>query len=106
MSSPTTPRLLCYTIQGSQSRFLPCDQPNKEYLSQVYVCATTLREMSSLIKRHLPCEEISVVEISQADKQWPPNMRWIKPESGVWGCKRANGPIVFRFENGQATEID
>ena len=106
MSSPTTPRLLCYTVEGSQSRFLPCDQPNKEYLSQIYVCATSLREMSSLIKTHLPLEEISVIDISQADKQWPPNMKWVKPEPGVWGSKRANGAVVLKFDKGKGEEID
>lgn len=106
MSSPNPARLLCYTVEGTQSRFMPCDQPNKEYLSQIYVCATTLREMSSLIKRHVPLEEVTVVEISQAKNQWPANMKWVKPEPGVWASRFANGPIVYRFNEGARTEID
>lgn len=106
MISNTPARLLCYTVKGSQSRFLPCDQPNREYLSQIYVCATTLREMASLIKKHLPLEDLTVVDISQAEKQWSSNMKWITPEPGVWASRFVNGPIVYRLCEGERTEID
>lgn len=98
--------LLCYTLAGCQLRHLPGDTPNPNYLSEIYVCAETLREMSNLVKKHLPTETVSVVEIAQARKAWPENMKWVKPTQGVWGCRFPNGPTVFQFIDGKKIEID
>lgn len=98
--------LLCYTIQGTQPRYLPGDAPNPDYLSEIYVCAPTSREMLNLIRRHLPKEELTIVEVVQSAKGWPSNMKWVAPEPGVWGSKYRNGASVFRFEAGVKTELD
>lgn len=98
--------LLCYTLSGCQHRHLPGDTPNPDYLSEVYVCAGTVREMSNLIKRHLPTEIVSVVEITQARREWPSNMKWVSPSPGVWGSRFPNGATVFQFVEGKKIEID
>ncbi len=62
--------------------------------------------MANLLKKHLPTEEVSQIEVSQARRAWPSNMKWVKPSPGVWGSRFPNGPTVFQFTEGAKIEID
>jgi hypothetical protein len=103
---PALPTLLCYTLQGTQPRFLASDTPNPDYLAEIYVCAMSIRDMRGLLRLHMTTEEVSVEGFASARKEWPPNMKWVSRSLGVWGSRFPNGPTVFKFSNGSKTEED
>lgn len=100
-------RLLTYTLEGTTELFLSGEVPNPNHLCQIFVCGTDIRDMAGLLKKHLPDEHIAPCDIARTSmKFWPACMHWIKPERGVWGVRFPNGVHIFRFIEGQRTEVD
>lgn len=63
--------------------------------------------MAELIKKHMPNETLSVVEIArESKKEFPKNMRFTKAEKGVWAVRSPNSMTIFRMIEGEAIELD
>lgn len=99
--------LLCYTLRGTQPQFGENLAHNPDHFARIYVCGSTLREMAELIKTHLPKEKVPVCEIAiHAEKSWPPVMKYVRKERGVWVSPYPNSMTIYQVTNGELTEID
>ena len=100
-------RLICYTLNGTLPTYGDHLTRNPDHVARIYVCGESLRDMTNLIKQHLPAEEITPPYVANPrEKGWPSQMRNIKRERGVWVAKAAGSIVIHKADKGTLTEIE